>query len=101
MARSFGGGRKGKSRGAIRAEMHGLESARDASRRLKLKSWRVLEAFADQIASLSDRSSEYHHERPGRWTIEVDYRKPKSWDTAAFQLRKMGVSKARRLLEMD
>ena len=85
-----------RSGGALRAEYGGLESARDAARRLSIRPWRLLEAAGQLIGGeWSETAGEWHHQRISSRVVDVDYREADEWNSIANHIREIGISAAK------
>jgi len=69
-----------RSGGAYEAESGGLESARDAAKRLHVRPWINLQKLSTKM---SHSAAEWHHHRVRfdglTQVVEVDYRDPREW----------------------
>lgn len=78
-----GGNRSG---GAYGAESRGLESSRDAAKRLRTTRTRLEDAETEGLAIARWRFEQHHHNlRSG--VVLVDYRTPQCWDAIIAALR--------------
>ena len=81
-----------RSGGAIEAEGAGMESAKDAARRLKIRPWIALQRFSADLQDRCDNHyTEDHHLRVRlngcSQVAPVDYRRPSEWNAVARLLR--------------
>lgn len=78
-----------RSGGALGAEAGGLESAKDAARRLHIRPWAALNKYSGSLPFTA--ADEWHHVRTRvdglSRVVRVDYREPDEWDRIVHALR--------------